>query len=128
MKWIFRLVVVVAFLALAGWSALQWFQAAEARGVSRAQGAWIGFLRAAAVEGCLGAEAFRTAAAARAWAVAEIDPATLPKVHLDQDPADVSRALRVAARPTMPFAKEDGVTLRFDDRGCLIGPRPRSAR
>ena len=106
----------VALLVSLGWGALQWLQAADAKGVSRFQGALTGFYCDLLRTRCVTSSEVIQAAEARGWKV-ETDPARFSHLSAEQR----RNRLVIHVEPPMPFSKEPGVAFRFGADGCLMG-------
>ncbi|UWQ76433.1 hypothetical protein [Leisingera sp. M658] len=109
---ILPLLLLVALVLLAYQSLIAW----DVRNTKHFYRAYSYFLTDAAALGCLRKETLIKAAKARGWGYED----NRQPPYRSWSPDEFLETLRVFVEPQLNFAKEPGVTLFFDDGGCLI--------
>lgn len=88
----------------------------DARGVKDFVVSYSGFMRELSAGTCITRERLLYVASTKGWKV-DLD-GFADGWHVKED--GISSAVRVYVRPPVPFSKEPGIFMAFDESGCLV--------
>lgn len=113
----------LASLVLAGSYLVLYLQYWDTKHVLLSVSAYSRFVQDLTADVCITEDTVLAAASDRGWRVADNIHAWRAELNngklFQESPDDEIERIRIFVRPQMPFAKEPGVVMEFDPRGCL---------